>query len=145
MTFGELLDRIAAQYHNGQLIGIAKKIGLSSGRIYQWHDGLTKQPGMNALRRLSRAYGVDIREILATLPAYAPWLSLAEEMIAGAKPRRKTPGTSAAIRGGSDAPFPQDGGIEGTELRLIGHWLRKGWGLLSHNPSPWGLTVPMAA
>lgn len=60
----ELTRWIADTYHEGVLLPIAEKLGVSSAVVYQWEKGQTRTGHPATLSRLAEAYGLDLGDVL---------------------------------------------------------------------------------
>jgi transcriptional regulator with XRE-family HTH domain len=114
-NFRELIDWIALTYHGGHYYPIAKRTGLSSALIDQWRYVVVKNPTLPSLKKLCRAYRLNLTFVVGLPPGDPPATS-----------------KRAAIGGGSDASMPQDGSPTGRIMLSRRRLLYYGCAWLAH-------------
>ena len=63
-TFPALIRGLAARHHETHLYPMAARIGVSSGTVQQWENGMIKAPTIPALRLLADAYELDLGDLI---------------------------------------------------------------------------------
>jgi transcriptional regulator with XRE-family HTH domain len=62
--FRGLVCWLARKHHRGHVHPIAARIGVSPGLVNQWKHGAVRNPTLRSLVKLSRAYDLDLNEVL---------------------------------------------------------------------------------
>jgi hypothetical protein len=123
-TWRELIIWLAERHHEGRLYAMARHLGRAPALLYQWRDGVTKQPGLASIDLIARVYGLDRAAVMDIALGRAPE--------AAPRPRRRKPTPKA---GGSAAPMSDNGDYRPVARPPIG-------GIMSTRPE-WAL--PRAA
>ena len=63
-NFQELIRWIADTWHDGKLLPIAKRLGISSSSPYFWRDGTTRAPETDTVMLIAESYGLDLKRVL---------------------------------------------------------------------------------
>jgi len=58
-TFPELIRWLADKHHDGHVLPVAQKTGISPALVNLWVKGQVKNPTVTNLQRLCAAYGLD--------------------------------------------------------------------------------------
>jgi transcriptional regulator with XRE-family HTH domain len=58
-TWAELIRGLADHHHNGSLLQIAKRAGLTQAIVYSWAHGTIKRPGRASLATIAEAYELN--------------------------------------------------------------------------------------
>jgi transcriptional regulator with XRE-family HTH domain len=69
-TFPELIRWLVKGHHDGVVVQLCRRIGISSALGQQWVSGLVRNPQIDSLTRLADAYDLDFDDVrrLVTRP-----------------------------------------------------------------------------
>jgi len=107
-TFPQLIRWIADQYHDGAVLPIATRVGVSPALVGLWSRGQTAEPRVSNLQRLAEVYQLDFIWLLGlvhgkrlapiaggsgatAMPPVAPSAPLVADGTSGPQPLAKCP------------------------------------------------------
>lgn len=63
-TWSELIIWLAEQHHGGKFYAMARHLGRAPALLYQWRDGITRQPDLASIDLIARTYRLERARVM---------------------------------------------------------------------------------
>lgn len=137
--FPALIRWIAEAHHGGRPFHIAGRLRISSGTVWHWLSRTIQTPQLDTLRRLCRAYDLDLPWVLSLIPAHAELLAELKlwRFSKGVPPTPRRPqGAARAVRHWNPQAVDMPEPVTGDYVKFATLLARRLW-IALNRPLPW--------